>query len=543
MPPPDLPDPNAIPEARVVPHKRWSLRLVWLVPLAAALIGVGLGIKALRERGPTVRIAFASAEGIEAQKTRVKFRNMDIGRVTEVNLSEDRQRVVATVEMSRQAQPLLVSDTRFWIVRPRISATQVSGLGTLFSGAYIGMEAGQGDDAAREFEGTDTPPAITGDRPGRRFTLHAADLGSLEIGSPVYFRRVQVGTVIAHELDVDGAGVKVQVFVNSPHDRHVKVDTRFWQASGFDVTLDANGLRMEAQSLGAVLIGGVAFMTPDESAQASPAPMGQEFALFANEGKAMRLPDTAEAIYHVVFDESVRGLSVGAPIDFRGVVVGEVSAIGVDFDASVPEVRIPVTLRLYPDRLRGKAKAAKAGKGSGDPLVERLVERGLRAQLRMGSLLTGQLFVALDYFPEAPAGTVRTRGGRREIPAVAGRIEELQDNLLAVARKIDKLPLDALVGDARTALQALQHTLGSGDKALQRLDAETLPQATRTLADVSRTLTKADALLAQDAPLQGDVRDALREVARAAEALRNLADYLERHPDALLRGRRDEAPR
>ena len=545
-----MPDPADLPEARVTPHRRWSLQLVWLIPIVAAVIGGWLALQAVLDRGPTISISFSTAEGLEPQKTRVKYRSVDIGRVTAVAFSQDRTRVVATVELSKQAEPFLVADTRFWVVRPRVSGTQISGLGTLLSGAYIGMDVGASSDSRRDFVGLDVPPIVAVDLPGRQFQLRADDLGSLDVGSPVYFHRVQVGTVVAYELDADGAGVQLRVFVNAPYDRHVKADTRFWQASGFDLALDASGIKLNTESVASVLLGGVAFQTPAESAQAPPAPANASFALYPDRGKAMRLPDTAEETYYMVFDESVRGLSVGAPVDFRGIVVGEVTAIGVEVDAKSAEVRIPVEVRLYPDRLRGKAKQG-AARGA---LIERLVARGLRAQLRSGSLLTGQLFVALDFFPQETQAAVQKRGGRAEIPTVQSSLRELQATLLRLARKLDGLPLEATVVDARKSLQALESTLAATERAVARIDGDLTPQAGRTLADLSRTLSAAektlaaaqrslagvDGLLAADAPMQLDVRETLREIARAAEALRSLADYFERNPGAILRGRSEE---
>jgi paraquat-inducible protein B len=549
--PPQLPDSADIPQARVTPHRRWSLQLVWLIPIVAALIGGWLAVKAVLERGPTVSISFSTAEGLEPQKTRVKYRSVDIGRVTAVGFSEDRTRVVATVELSKQAEPFLVADTRFWVVRPRVSGTQISGLGTLLSGAYIGMDVGASTAPARQFTGLDVPPIVAVDLPGRQFELHADDLGSLDVGSPVYFRRVQVGSVVAYELDGDGAGVQLRVFINAPYDRHVKADTRFWQASGFDVALDANGIKLNTESVASVLLGGVAFQTPAESAPAPPAQGDTRYTLYPDRGKAMRLPDTAEETYTMVFDESVRGLSVGAPVDFRGVVVGEVAAIDIDFDPASADVRIPVEVRLYPDRLRGKAKRGAAARGV---LIGRLVARGLRAQLRSGSLLTGQLFVALDYFPDQPRAALRMRAGHAEIPTAPSSLQELRATLLGLAHKLEKLPLEATLADARKALKVLEGTLAATERAVKRVDSDVTPQAGRALADLSRTLAGAqktlagaqrslagvDGLLAEDAPMQRDLRATLREISRAAEALRSLADYLERNPGAILRGRTAE---
>ncbi len=548
--PPELPE---VPQALAERPRRSSVQLVWLIPIVAALIGGWLAVQAVLERGPVITISFTSAEGLEPGKTKVKYKNVDIGQLTSVALSENRAQVIATVELTRQAEGFLVEDTRFWIVRPRISAGQVTGLGTLFSGSYIGMDVGKSTKSRRLFNGLDSAPIVSIDLPGRNFDLHAKDLGSLDIGSPVYLRRVQVGQVVAFELEPGGKSVRVKIFVNAPHDRNVNANTRFWKASGFDVALDASGVRVDTQSLATLLFGGVSFETPQEPG-AAPADK-VEFTLFADRDEAMRHPDTSEETYVLVFEESVRGLSPGAPLDFRGVVVGEVTAVLLDTDPATSEVRVPVEVKLYPERLRQRyRREAVPGQPRHQALVQRLVERGLRAQLRTGSLLTGQLYVALDFFPKAPRVKLDWKSNPVAFPTAPSTIEELQGALTSIAKQLEKVPFDALGSDLQRSLKQLDATLltlnrslGSAEKVIQRLDTEVAPEAhaalsdlRRTLAAAERTLGNADRTLSTDAPIQHELRDALREVTRAAEAMRALADYLERHPEAILRGRREE---
>ncbi|MBS1138079.1 MAG: hypothetical protein H6R11_2033 [Proteobacteria bacterium] len=247
---PELPE---IPAAVAVPRRRWSPSLVWLIPIVAAVIGGWLAVKGILERGPTVTIGFNTAEGLEAGKTRIKYKDVDIGLVKSIALAEDRKGVVVTAELTKQAEDFLVEDTRFWVVRPRVAGGSVSGIGTLFSGAYIGFDAGKSAVPRREFTGLETPPVVTAGLPGRHFILTSEDLGFLDIGAPIYFRRIPVGQVVAFELDKDGAGVTFKIFINAPYDRYVTGNTRFWQASGVDVTLDAGGFRVNTESLASIL--------------------------------------------------------------------------------------------------------------------------------------------------------------------------------------------------------------------------------------------------------------------------------------------------
>lgn len=528
-----------IPEAISAREQRWLPSLIWLIPIIAALIGGGLALKGILERGSTITISFKTAEGLEAGKTKIKYKNVDIGEVKRITLSEDRANVIATAEMARQAESLLVDDTRFWVVRPRVAASGVTGLGTLISGSYIGVDIGRSTNKLHEFVGLETPPSVITDVPGRQYVLRGQDLGSLDAGSPIFLRRVQVGEVVSFDLDKDGHGVTLHVFVHAPYDHFVKADTRFWQASGIDLSVDATGLRLNTESLASIVLGGIAFQTPEESAALPPAKPDTYFNLFPDRGKAMARLDTLAMNLVLNFKESLRGLSVGAPVDFRGVVIGEVSDIGIDLDPVAGTLAMPVKVRVYPERLLvGHAGAYPAKSMEPHALLEKLVSRGLRAQLRTANLLTGQLYVALDFFARSPPAKLAWNKDQAELPTETGSLDGIQVTLSEIARKIEKIPFDTLSSDLHHALQTLERTLKSTDRLVQRLDTELAPEAHAALTDARKTLGAAERTLSADAPLQQDMRDALREVTRAAQALRVLADYLERHPEALIRGKK-----
>ncbi|HEX8750777.1 MAG TPA: MlaD family protein, partial [Nitrospira sp.] len=285
-------DIDALQEVLHERKKRKSLPFVWIVPLIAAIIGGWLVVKGILEKGPTITIHFTSAEGLEAGKTKVKYRSVDVGEVKQIKVSEDLLGVVATVEMVKAVDPYLVEDTQFWIVRPRIAGGQVSGLGTLFSGSYIGSDPGKSRTKRRDFVGLEVPPIITTGMAGHHFALHAETLGSLQVGSPVLFREEEVGSIVAHEINKDGQGVTFIIFVNAPYDQYVNVNSRFWNTSGIDVTMDANGIRVDTESLASILIGGLAFETFPGMGPQSPAGEKQDFTLFKNRSEAMKRPDS-----------------------------------------------------------------------------------------------------------------------------------------------------------------------------------------------------------------------------------------------------------
>ncbi|OYD72924.1 UNVERIFIED_ORG: paraquat-inducible protein B [Burkholderia sp. CF145] len=525
-----------VPEAVATPRSRWRVQIVWLVPLIAILIGGWLAVKAVMEQGPTVTIGFETGEGLEAGKTKIKFKNVDIGVVKNVKLSGDHRRVIATAELSKDATNLLIEDTRFWVVRPRISGGTVSGIGTLLSGSFIGMDVGTSTKPRRDYTGLETPPVFAIGVPGREFILKGADMGSLDVGSPIFYRRLQVGQVISYQLDPDGKGVTLHIFVNAPYDRYVKPDTRFWQASGIDVSLDTTGVKVNTESLVAILIGGLAFQTPDETPDDAEAAANTEFALFNDRAEAFKRHDRIVDHYVLVFRESVRGLVVGAPVDFLGIVVGEVAAINTGFDPVTKRFSIPVEIRLYPERFTSRfVKGGAGGRITNDRerLAQTLVDHGLRAQLRTGNLLTGQLYVALDFFPNAPKAKVDWTTTPPEMPTIPGGLQSMQDSVTSLLAKLNQIPFGGIGKGA-------QKTLADADTLLKQLRTDVVPQARDTLAAAQTALNSANGALQPDAPLAQNTADAMSELARTAAAFRSLADYLERHPEALIRGKPED---
>jgi MlaD protein len=324
----ESPDRDTLPQATVAPKRRARISVVWIIPILAAVVALGIAIQRVLSQGPTITIIFKVAEGLEAGKTVIKYKDVNIGQVTAVELASDYSRVEVTAKIAKSAAALMVEDAKFWVVEPRVTLSGISGLGTLLSGNYIGFEVGKSDKKRRTFTGLDTPPIITGGQPGRQFVLKAENLGSLGIGSPIYYRRLAAGQVVAYELARDGKAVEVKIFVNAPYDQYVHAGTRFWNASGIDVSVGAGGVDVRTQGLVALLAGGLAFETPSFASKAEPAAADTAFTLYRDETTAMKQPDPIEARYVLYFTESLRGLSVGAPVTMLGLPAGEVTAVG-----------------------------------------------------------------------------------------------------------------------------------------------------------------------------------------------------------------------
>jgi len=541
----------ALPRPVIARRAHYSLWLVWLVPLVAVVIGVYLGARSILNRGPTVTIYFHNAEGIEANKTHIKYKDVDVGIVRRVTLTKDHREVEVTAEMRGNSgiENLLVTDTRFWVVRPRVGAAGVSGLGTLLSGAYIGMDAGRNTSEKREFEGLDVQPAITADVPGREFTLVADDLGSLDIGSPIYLRRVPVGQVLAYTMMPDGRHIRFTIFITAPYDRFVSAHSRFWHASGVDVDLGAQGLRVQTQSMVSVLAGGVAFQDlpdPDNAPGTPPeAPERTQFTLYAQQSDALKLPDSQGFDYRLLFASSVRGLAVGAPVEYRGLPIGEVTRIAVDGSGGEanPEPKIAVDVRVYPRRLPTTNKSGPEDMTQDDQRkrVDPMIRRGFRAQLKSGSLLTGQLYVSLDFVRNAPAAHIDWTATPPVLPTAPGSLDSLQDSLASVAKKLDAIPYDQLASDLHRSLADLDVTLKHADDLVQHLDTGVVPEAKSTLAEARKAVDDLRKTLGTvDQTVGPQATNTLTELSKAAASIKGLADYLERHPESLLKGKPED---
>ena len=414
------------------------------------------------------------------------------------------------------------------------------------------MDPGKEGRPAESFEGLEIPPVVTRDMPGRDFILRATALGSLDIGSPVYYRQIQVGQVTGYELDKEAQSLSIKVFINAPHDALVNKNTRFWNASGFDLKLDAGGLKINTESLVSIMMGGIAFETPTSLEASGPAEEGYEFRLYETRDSIFERTYTQKMYYILNFNESIRGLTVGAPVEFRGIKIGQVVDIKAEYDPQTLSPRITVLIETEPQRWGRNV----AGKVDPNQEILKLVEKGLRAQLKTGSLLTGQLFVDIDFHPDAPKAEVKFDQNFPEVPTIPAPLQVITARVNELLSKLEKLPIEQIgkdLGDTLQnvkrlseskqlleAVQALNETLQQTRQLVQNLDSNVAPAIGSTLDQAQKTLLSVEGTLGKDAPLQHEMRRALKELAEAARGIRILTDYLERHPDSLIYGKGKE---
>src|SRR5271169_431067 len=408
----DQHEPSALPSAS--PRRPRRVSIIWLIPIVAVAIGVWLAWDTLSKQGPTITISFESGEGLQAGQSQLKYKDIVFGTVQSLTLSSDHSHVLVTVATTREAEPLLTDTTVFWVVKPRLFAGNVTGLGTLFSGVYIGMLPRQlGGKRQREFVGQEDPPVLEVNTPGRVFLLTASRLGSISLGSPVFFHDIDVGEVIKWDLTDMADTVTIHAFVRAPFDSYVHDQTRFWNASGISVKLTSTGVHVQMESLRALLLGGIEFSTPTEFSHAEVSAEKHVFPLFADQDTANAASYTRKIPLLSYFSSSVRGLGPGSEVSMQGFTIGDVTDVRLLYDPATDKVLAPVRFEVEPERVLGVGRRVFKTPAEG---IDDLVKRGLRATLESTSLITGQQAVVLKFIPDVPLVTVSKDGDYFVLP-------------------------------------------------------------------------------------------------------------------------------
>jgi len=526
-----------------------SISIVWLVPIIALIIGGWLAYRTVTEKGPVITIKFATADGLEAGKTKVKYKAVDVGTVQKIEIDRDLSNVILKVQMNKGAEAYLTDQTKFWIVQARVSASEVSALETLLSGAYIGIEPSDTGEPQRDFIGLETVPLVTNASKGKRFFLLASRLGSLNPGSPIYFRQIKVGQVIDYKLDDTGKNVGMNIFIDSPYDQFVRENTKFWLSSGFDMQLTTNGIKVDTESVVSLLIGGVAFGTFFEDTPQPAAAENTKFTLYENRDQAKDEQYKVDKTYYVEFFESTRGLKIGAPVEFRGMQIGVVTDIQLRVKTGNLDFSTMVGITIERERLN----VSKQFFDSYDDQIDQMIENGLRARLSVGNLLTGQLLVDVAYYPDAPEVQRQEYNDLLVIPSIRSSRQEVISGIINFVDRLGKLPLEDMAGslnrtladveqlisspEARQGAAALQKILVNLETLTERLDAETLPEVAGALDELHKLTTEFKGWISADSPFYQDLLQSLEQVSKAARSVNNLADMLERHPEALIKGK------
>lgn len=555
----DYIEPANVPTAGA--QRRRRIPLVWIVPVLTALIGAWLVWDTFSQRGPTITIAFDSAAGLTAGQSQLKYRNVVMGTVKTIAVAPDLSHVIVTVETVREAAPLLTDKTIFWVVKPQLFAGNVTGLDTLLSGSYIGLRPSpQGGKPQRDFVGQLDPPVLQAWAKGTVFKLDTKRLGSISLGSPVFFRDLEVGTVLGWDVGDLASSVTVHAFVRDPYDKYVHEDTLFWNASGVSIKLTASGVDVQLESLRALLLGGIAFDTANYP-KSAVAPAHMRFTLYASQDVAKAAGFGRQLQLVSNFSGSVAGLSVGADVTLYGLKVGEVTDVSLIYDPKQERIVAPVRYRIEADRVTGIAAIQGLPPGT---LAAEMVKRGLRATLQAPSLITGQKIVALEMMPDAPPATLEVDGNVFIVPSSeAGGFDSITRSANELLSKINRIDfdqigrslagsvkgLDGIVNGAqlKKTLAALEDAMIEAKDVMRKLDDGATP-ALKRLPDIAvqmqDSLTKANRLIGSLDKGYGDQSKFLRDIDRlmpqlteTARSIRALTDLLGRHPEALIKGR------
>ncbi len=518
---------------------------IWIIPIVALVLGIYMVVHTWMTEGPEITIAFDTAQGLTAGKTKIKYRNVEMGLVTEVFLTDDFEGVKAKVKMDLQAKPLLKADTEFWVVTARIGVGNISGLDTLLSGAYIQMAPGvEGKPGARDFVALPRPPLTAVDAPGLRLNLLSDHAGSISTGDAVLYKGYKVGRVESSEFDSSAERMRYEIFVDAPYHELIDSSVRFYNTSGISLSASAEGLKLSTGSMDTVLLGGIAFARPPDVPEGDPVAPGTEFRLYDSLDATHENPFNNGTHFVVRFSQSLKGLLPGAPVEYRGIVMGRVERImlkemiqmGLEADRVAGEVTatgdpIPVLIYMEPGRM-----ALPDTPASVDLLravVETGVPNGMRARLETGNLLTGAQYVGLDYYPGADPAEAGTWGDYTEIPTIGGGLNQIMVKVNSILDKIDQAPLEETLVNVNDAVAQLDKALVGLEKILNSEDTQQLPEdLSKTLEELRQTLDG----LSPDSDLYQNVNSSMRQLNRTLNNLESLTRTLSGQPNAAVMG-------
>jgi paraquat-inducible protein B len=525
MPPVSKPSP---PQPAHLRRRRFSL--VWLIPLIAAAIAAYLGYRALIQQGPLLTLTFNTGEGLSAGQTQIKYKAVALGTVESIDLSSDNTKVVVTVRMNNIGARFLTTNARFWVVRPRFTPNDLSGLDTLVSGAFIAVDPGApGGKRQTIFAGLEEPPGVRSDEPGHTFLLKTETIGLLSTGSPVFYRDIQVGEVLGYDIGNGLGPVIVSIFVRSPFDKLVRPQSHFWKSSGVTAQFQNGGFHIEFQSLQAMISGGVTFDVPPAAANSVPSPSNAEFPLYESQDDAASAGYLTKIPIVSYFETSISGLTRGAPVNILGIQVGDVTDVKLVGDPNAGSAKVRVAMELQPERVMQAAQLAKISRP--DQALQNMVNRGLRVQLETTSYVTGQKDISLAYVPGAGSAEITHEGDALVLPSQAGGLDNIVTSLSDISGKLSKVPFDKLGDNLNKLLVTANGTLGSAQVK------QTLSSLSDTLKNASATLNSVNQSYGDDSDFQRNLEQLMNQANDALRSIKLLSDYLDRHPEALLLGR------
>jgi paraquat-inducible protein B len=573
-------------QARVKVAK-WS-PWVWVVPAIAILFVGWLIVRYGFFGGGDVTVRFVEARGLDRYSP-VRFRGAKVGTVQKITIDDDLKEVIVRITMDASMNHALRKGTKFWIVEPGLEG---GNLGGLLSGTYVAISPGEGDET-REFVGQEYAPVLSAPEAGKKLILETEG-SSVPIGGPVEYQGMRVGRVLGTEYNPTTGVTSVHVFVVQRFANDVRQSTRFFRGGGLQLTLGGGGISMGDASLASLLSAPISFYTPEVLA-GEPVAEGTRFELHDSRAAAIANADGPHLTYLTFFPGPIGGLKPGTPVQMKGVQVGRVRDVRIRYLAESASLQTPVTLEIDPRLLEMPVSAATTREDlrrTMDTALGRMVQKGMRASLATSLVLPGASAVNLEFTASPGTGRLVTTNNPPIIPAAAGGdgIGAAMSSLTEVANTIKSLPLREIAEDVRATTSRLRTVVNDPalEQSLQRLDrsmaeierisvtagrnagpiidsvrnaAESAENAAKTVEKTANTAsasiepivaslrnaaTSAEAAAKRAEQLMGtsqkqgyDVAELVKELTKAAAAVRALADYLTENPDSVLKGRRE----
>jgi len=514
---------------------------VWLIPLIALMIGGWMVLDTYLNKGPEIVITFANAQGLEAGKTRVKTLNVDIGYVDKVLLNDNHDGVQVHAVLDPQVKGMLSQNAQFWVVRPRIGRGGISGLGTLTSGSYIEFVAGDSATEALVFVGLEEAPITAKGIAGVRLNLVSEKGDSLSIGEPVLYRGFEVGQVERSTFDIGNRQVHYQIFIKSPYSELLTQNTYFWNSSGVDFSATAEGINVNVGSLESIISGGVTFDVPTDLPLGGAIDISQDHVLYPNKKSVYEQRQYKAKQFTILFEDSVRGLQVGAPVEYRGIRLGTVknviSMLNIGTNGNASERRIPVIISIEPARIGLDDNQQSIDKIS--RLLEQETQQGLKASLKSGSLLTGSLFVDLDYY-QADLGleSIEQSNGFTVIPSVAGSLAQIEQKVFSILDKFEQMPINLTIEsinkmllNANSTMEELNLAVTQIKELLSQSQTQAIPKnINQALSELSNTLNGFN----QQAPVYGELEQTLIQFQQLMREAQPFIKELNNKPNSLI---------
>jgi len=526
----------------VVVSSRRKLPTIFFVPLIALLIGVWMVVNHYLTRGPEITITFSTAEGIETGKTKIKVLNVDIGIVESIKLNPNSKGVTVIARLDREATSLLRDDSIFWVVRPRVGLSGITGFGTLLSGAYLELSPGEGKQGKRKFQGLDNVPVTSTDEPGLHIILLSEEAGSVSTGDSVLYHGYVVGKIESTKLDTESQKLHATIFIEAPYDSLVTSNTRFWNASGISFKASARGVSVRTGSLTTILRGGVSFDLPKGANPGTAVENHAEFKLYPDADSINKNPYQYYEEYLLLFDTSVSGLVAGAPVLYRGVRAGTVidvgfGIIGIDLVRTKGRAAsVPVLVHIEPGRWLGVDTEEAKTKAFTD--IDKSINQGLRATIKLGNLLTGARLISIDFYEDVEPATMAKVGKFNTFPTITTGLEGIQVKVADLLDKLNELPLETVLNDIDVTLKQVTHTLAAANKTvnglntiLENKDTQQMPESINTTLDELRLALKG---LSPDSALYQNLSDSIEQLNTTLRNIESLTYTIGTKPNSLI---------